>query len=44
MLDFDPIDMKLSMEVEFDKLNHYPKFGSQQSINGPVRAPAKKFS
>ena len=44
MSDFDPIDMKFGMEVEFDELNHYPKFGSYQLISCPVRAPAKKFS
>ena len=28
MSDFGPIDMKFGMEVEFDALNDYPKFGS----------------
>ena len=38
------IDMKLDMEVEFDKFNDYLKFGCDQLISCPVRARTKKFS
>ena len=38
------IDMKFVMKVEFDELNDYPKFGCDQLISCPIRAPAKKFS
>jgi len=44
MLDFDPIYMKFSMEVDFDELNDLPKFGYNQLISCPVRARTKKFS
>ena len=44
MLDFDSIHMKFSMEVEFDELNDFPKFGYNQLIRCPVRARTKKFS
>ena len=44
MLDFNPIYIKFSMEVDFDELNDYPKFGCDQLISCLVRAPAKKFS
>ena len=44
MSDFNPIDMKFGMEVEYDELNDYPKFGCDQLISCLVRAPAKKFS
>jgi len=44
MSDFDLIGMKFSMEVEFDALNDYPKFGSKQLISCPEGTPAKKFS
>ena len=44
MSDFDPIDMKFGMEVEFDALNDYPMFGSDQLISCPVGALTKKFS
>ena len=44
MSDFDPIDMKFGMVVELVELNQYPKFGSHQLINCPVRARAKKVS
>ena len=36
MLDFSSIDMKFDMEVEFDALNRYPKFGHNQLISCPV--------
>ena len=41
MSDFDPIDMKFGMVVEFVELNKYPKFDSHQLISCPVSAPAK---
>ena len=44
MSDFGSIDMKFSMGVEFDALNDYPKFGSDQLISCLVGASAKKFS
>ena len=44
MLDFDSIHMKFSMEVEFDELNDFPKFGYNQLISCPVRGRTKKFS
>ena len=44
MSDFDPIDMKFGMEVEFDELNDYPKFGCDELISCPVGARTKKFS
>ena len=44
MLGFDPIYMKFGMEVEFDELNDFPKFGYNQFISYPVRAHTKKFS
>ena len=43
MSDFGPIDMKFGMEVEFDILNNYPKFGCDQLISCPVRGRTKKF-
>ena len=33
MSDFDPINMKCSIEVEFDELNDNPKFGCDQLIS-----------
>ena len=33
MLDFDPIHIKFSMEIEFDELNDFPKFGYNQLIS-----------
>ena len=42
--DFDPIDMKFGMEVEFDELNDYPKFSCNELISCPVGARTKKFS
>ena len=44
MIDFDSIDMKFDMKVEFDELNYYPKFGSHQLISCPVGAPAKNLA
>ena len=44
MSDFSPIDMKFSIEVEFDELNDNPKFGCDQLISCPVGARTKKFS
>jgi len=44
MSDFDPIDMKFGMEVEFDAFKDYPKFGCDKLISCPVRARIKKFS
>ena len=44
MLDFYPIYMKFGMEVEFDELNDFPKFGCDQLIIRPVKARTKKFS
>ena len=44
MSDFGPIDMKFSMEVEFDESNDYPKFGSDQLVSCPVGALTKKCS
>ena len=44
MSNIGPIDMKFGMEVEFDALNDYPKFGSDQLISCPVGALTKKFS
>ena len=43
-LDFDPIFMKCSMDVDVDKLNDFPMFGYNQLISCPVRAHTKKFS
>ena len=39
--DFDAIDMKFDMEVEFDALKDYPNFGCNKLISCPVGAPAK---
>ena len=44
MSDFGPINMKFGVEVEFNELNDYPKFDSDQLISYPVRAWTKKFS
>jgi len=41
MSDFSPIDMKFGMEVKFDVLNGYPKFGYDQLISGSVGGRAK---
>ena len=41
MLDFDPIQMKFGMCVEFDELNDFPKFGYNQFISCLVRARTK---
>jgi len=44
MLGFDPIHIKFSVEVEFDELNDFPKFGYNQLISYSVKALTKKFS
>ena len=44
MLDFNPIYIKFSMEVDFDELIDFPKFGYNQLVSCPVRARTKKFS
>ena len=44
MLGFNSIYMKFGMEVDFDELNYFPKFGYNQLISCPVRARTKKFS
>ena len=41
MLDFDPIDIKFGIEVEFDALKDYPKFGCDKLISRPVKAGTK---
>jgi len=41
MSDFDPIVMKFGMEVEYDELNNYPKFGCDELISYPVGARTK---
>ena len=38
MLDFDPIDMKFGIQVEFDASKDYPKFGCDKLISLPVKA------
>ena len=43
MLDFYPIYMKFSMEVEIDVLNDYPKFGCDQLISCLVEGHTKKI-
>ena len=37
MSNIGPIDMKFDMEVEFDELNDYLKFGHDQLISCVVR-------
>ena len=44
MSDFDSIDMKFDMEVEYDELNDYQTFGCDKLISCPVGARTKKFS
>ena len=44
MSDFGPIDMKFGMEVKFDILNDYSKFGCDQLISYPIGGRTKKFS
>jgi len=44
MSDFGPIDMKFDIQVEFDELNDYRKFGCDELISCPVGARTKKFS
>ena len=44
MLDFDPIDIKFGMKVEYIKLNDFPKFGCNRIISCSVGAHTKKFS
>ena len=41
---YGPIDMKFGMEVEFNALKDYPKFGCDQLISCPAGARTKKFS
>ena len=41
MSGFDPIYMKFGMEVEYDELNDYPKFGCDNSISCSVGARTK---
>ena len=41
MSDFNPIDIKFGMEVEYDELNDYPKFGCDELISCPVGARTK---
>jgi len=33
MSDFNPIDMKFGMEVEFNQYNDFPKFGHDELIS-----------
>ena len=40
----DPIYMKFNMDVKFDEINHFPKFGCNRVISCPVKACTKKFS
>ena len=44
MSNCDPINMKFGMEVEYNELNNYPKFGCDELISCPIRARTKKFS
>ena len=44
MLDFDSIHIKFSMEIEFDELNDFPKFGYNQLISYLVKALTRKYS
>ena len=44
MSDFYAINMELSMEVEIDALNDYPKFGCHQLISCLVGGNTKIFS
>ena len=41
MSDSGPIDMKFGIEVEFDALKDYPKFGCDKLISCPVKARTK---
>ena len=43
MSDFDPIYTKFGMEMKFDELNHFPKFGCDRVISCPVGAHTKKI-
>ena len=44
MPDFYLINMKFGMKVEFDEINHFPKFSCNRVISCPVGARTKKFS
>ena len=41
MSDFDPIELKFGVKVEFDVLNNLPKFGHNQLIRGLALTPPK---
>jgi len=41
--DFDPIEMKFRIKVEFDVLNKFPKFGCDQYISGFAPTRSKKI-
>ena len=42
--DFVPINMKFGIKVEFDEINHFPKFGCDRVISCPAVARIKIFS
>ena len=44
MFDSDLIYMKFGMEIEFDVLNDFPKFGCDQLISCLIGARTMKFS
>ena len=44
MPDFYPINMKFGKKVEFDEINHFPKFGCDRVISCPAVTRIKIFS
>jgi len=43
MSNFNPMEMKFGMKVEFDTLYNFPKFGRSQLISGLAPTHIKKF-